>query len=81
MIKIIDNKNLDDFISEYGFKKRRIRKTNYYVLTGTKMPLENGKCQQEFMTIHENLRVIECYGLELLSVIYDMTQKKYLEDV
>lgn len=83
MMKIVDTKNLDDFIKEYDFKKmhREGVNYNYYVLYGDEQPENIEKFHQEFIIIHENLRVIECYGIEILSILYDMMQKNYIEDV
>lgn len=83
MIKIVDSKNLDDFIEEYGFKKahRQGVDYNYYILYGDEEPENIEKFQQEFIVIHENLRILECYGIKILDFIYDMTNKNYLEIV
>lgn len=80
MLKIKDELDIEKIVKEYNFEHAFVHNTNLYILKGNVIKAGKTK-QQEFVSIHKDLRVIECYGVEILSVIYDMTIKGYLEDV
>lgn len=80
MLKIKDKIDIEKIAKEYGFEQKHVHNEDFYILKGNQMKIDK-IVQQEFISIHKNLRVLECYGVEILSEIYDMTIKGYLEDL
>ncbi len=80
MLRIKEDLDIKKIVQEFNFEHAFVHNQDFYILKGKITKFGKNK-QQEFISIHKNLGVIECYGFEILDVIYEMTKKDYLEEV
>lgn len=80
MLRIKEGLDIKKIAQEFDFEHTLVHNVDFYILKGNQMKVGKTK-QQEFISIHKNLRILECYGFEILDVIYEMNKKDYLEEV
>ncbi len=80
MLRIKQDLDIKKIADEFNFEHVFVHNASFYILKGKITSFGKTK-QQEFISIHKELGVIECYGFEILDVIYEMTKKDYLEEV